>query len=129
MAKLTSININDIKNAYDSIVKPMSTPQLSDSTSHSSKTSVDYNNIDWNKIYRDELYSNTISSTTTIVDTTKDRLNEITERLKQIETQLLILNRNKHMEKKYPELAEAYHNYMHILKMLTALDILKDEDQ
>ena len=78
----------------------------------------------------DELFPSYITnSSTSSVNTTSlvSEISELKDQISDINEMLLILQRDKNMEFKYPELAEAYKNYNRLLKMLIAEEILKDE--
>lgn len=75
-------------------------------------------------------YDNTFIATSTTLDTqsiktTQDVLDEIQE----IREMLLMLNRDKHLEKKYPKLKEAADEYKRILEKYKTFEILKGTEE
>lgn len=53
---------------------------------------------------------------------------QLSEELDNIKSQLLLLSRDIDMEKKYPELKEAYDNYNSILKQLKIVEVINDDN-
>lgn len=74
-------------------------------------------------------YDNTFITTGTSnmqsIKTTQDVLDEIQE----IREMLLMLNRDKHLEKKYPKLKEAADEYKRILEKYKTFEILKGTEE
>lgn len=85
-------------------------------------------------IVSDDISTNcdTISNKNTFSDTKitilMENVEKLGERLEEFSKHLLILDRDKNMEERYPELKEAYDNYNNILNSLLAMKTVTGDD-